>query len=375
MKFDKFFANKEYAILFNTENGFEIIQGIAGNPDPFSLKLPSLLDVGIMGHCINKCSFCYQGHIKQDNMKLGDFKKIIDSVKHHTNQVALGGRGDPNHHEHFAEIVEYARKNGVVPNYTTSGIGLTDDQIEVSKMCGAVAVSQIFSEQKIKIRVRRKKDLYDEQGVEWEVCSSNDNNENYEYKEIEITELKTDDFTFDAIQKFISNGIKTNIHFIYSKHSHDLAIDIINGKDVWNGKVDLKKLNAVIFLLFKPAGAGSELKWSPSKAQLHSFSNIVFNPKCKFKIGMDSCLINHVLQYFEPNKLQRMSIDSCEGARMSAYITPDMRMMPCSFADKRDWSIPIDDIKDINWIWNESKTFNKFREILKQKQCSCPLKL
>ena len=117
------------------------------------------------------------------------------------------------------------------------------------------------------------------------------------------------------------------------------------------------------------------MDWTPRKEQLHTFANIVFNPKSKFKIGMDSCLINHVLQYAEPNELQRMSIDSCEGGRMSAYITPDMRMMPCSFANKRDWSIAIDDHKDINWIWNNSKTFMTFRKVLEKNPCSCPLTL
>jgi len=149
--------NDDYLLLFNTKTGVEVLTGINGKDDPHSLYLPSLLDIGVMGACKNKCAFCYQGHDSQPNMKLSDFMSIIDAVSHHTNQVALGGRGDPNKHAHFAEMLEYCRKHNVVPNYTTSGIDLTDDEIEISKMCGAVAVSQIFSEQKIKVRVRRKK--------------------------------------------------------------------------------------------------------------------------------------------------------------------------------------------------------------------------
>jgi MoaA/NifB/PqqE/SkfB family radical SAM enzyme len=139
--FDKVFKNSNYEIFFASSSGLEIMRGVNGKEDPFSLYLPSLLDVGIMGHCKNKCSFCYQGHSNRPNMNIEDFKSIIDQVKHHTNQVALGGRGDPNQHENFEEIISYARKNEVVPNYTTSGIDLTDEQIEISKMCGAVAVS------------------------------------------------------------------------------------------------------------------------------------------------------------------------------------------------------------------------------------------
>lgn len=333
MKIDKLFVNQEYAILFNTNTGFEMIHGVNGKGDPFALELPSLIDVGVMGHCKNKCPFCYQGHEDQPNMKLEDFKRIIDEIKHHTNQVALGGRGDPNHHEDFKEIVKYSRKNGVVPNYTTSGINLTDEQIEASKLCGAVAVSDYGR-----------------------------------------------DHTYNALQRLMDADIKTNIHMIYSAMSHPRAVEIISGLDPWEVEnnypiVDHDKLNAVIFLLFKPAGAGAKLDWVPRKEQLHTFANIVFNPKSKFKIGMDSCLINHVLQYAEPNEVQRMSIDSCEGGRMSAYITPDMLMKPCSFAKTKDWTIPIDGVNNIKDIWTNTEPFKQFREILRANGCCCPLNL
>jgi len=332
--FNKFFKNKDYELYFNTHTGLEIIQGSDGKEDPFSLYLPSLLDIGIMGHCRHKCSFCYQGHANEPNMSFEDFKSIIDQVKHHTNQVALGGRGDPNHHENFKEIIEYARKNGVVPNYTTSGIGLTDEHIEISKMCGAVAVSD-----------------YDQS------------------------------YTYDAIKRFLDAGIKTNIHLIFSRHTYGKCLHILYGANPWkyadgNCDVDIDRLNAVIFLLFKPAGAAAELEdWKPNPYQLETFANSVFEPESKFKIGMDSCLINHMLQYVEPSEIQRMSIDTCEGSRMSAYITPDMKMTPCSFADARTHAVQIEGKHDIESIWNDSLEFISFRQILEKDQKCCPLNL
>ncbi len=337
--FHKHFKNEEYEIWFNKKTALEIMRGVNGHEDPFSLILPSLLDIGIMGTCKNKCPFCYQGHENKPNMKLEDFKKIIDQVKHHVNQVALGGRGDPNKHENFHEILLYCRENNIVPNYTTSGIDLTDEEVEISKLCGAVAVS--------------------------------------EYQQ---------DYTYKAIQMFIDAGIKTNIHLIFSKASFDDCIQIIYGIDIWHRKktwcgkripslVDIDKLNAVIFLLFKPQGAGKNITGLiPNNYQYKIFSELVFKPQCKFKVGMDSCLVNHTLQYAKPNKLQRMSIDTCEGARMSAYITPDMRMMACSFSDP-NFSIKINKKNDIDYIWNRSRIFNRFRKDLKMNQKSCPLGL
>ena len=140
----KVIKTDKYMIIFDQKTGQEILSGIYFNPDPFSLEYPSLMDIGIMGHCNNNCKICYQGDVFNPNMTLENFKRIINESKDHITQVALGGKGDPNLHENFKEIVEYCRLNNVVPNYTTSGNGLTEDQVKVTKeYCGAVAVSLI----------------------------------------------------------------------------------------------------------------------------------------------------------------------------------------------------------------------------------------
>lgn len=329
----KYYKNDKYEIIFNLDTGFEMMQGINGHKDPFKLEIPSLLDIGIMGHCKNKCVICYQGEEDEPNMTLENFKKIIDQVKHHTNQVALGGRGDPNHHENFKEIIEYCRKNHVVPNYTTSGIDLTDEQVEISKMCGAVAVSDYEQEH-----------------------------------------------TYRALNMFMDAGIKTNIHMVFVRSIYSKIITILYGYNPWQkktmkvGKKDLfplEKLNAVIFLLFKPQGRAKgfdELR--PTNQQIEAFADLSLQSKAQFKIGMDSCLVNHVLRYTKPTKLQAMSMDTCEGARMSAYITPDMRFIPCSFCD-HDQAVSIQN-KSLKRVWDKSKSFTQFRKVLKKNPNTCP---
>jgi len=324
--FDKRFENDEYVVCFNTKNGFEVLQGKNGH-DPFQTELPLLVDVGIMGHCLNSCSFCYQGNKYEPHMTLENFKIIIDQVKHHTNQVALGGRGDPNLHPNFKEILEYARMNNVVPNYTTSGRNLTDEQIEISKLCGAVAVSDYGR-----------------------------------------------DFTFNALNRLMKAGLKTNIHLIFNRSSFSKCLDIVNGTDVWAGKVDLESLNAVVFLLFKPQGSGKDkVELIPTTGQLKSFSEVVFTPKAKFKIGMDSCFLNHVLQYAKPNEIQKMAVDTCESSRMSVYISPSMQLIPCSFADHDKSGVKILKHHDIHAIWNTAFQFNEFRNRLQNNPNCCPI--
>lgn len=326
--FDKRFENDDYIVCFNTKTGFEVLHGKNGT-DPFKTELPLLVDVGIMGHCLNSCSFCYQGDKDEAHMSLENFKRIIDQVKHHTNQVALGGRGDPNLHPQFKEILEYARANDVVPNYTTSGRNLTDNQIEISKICGAVAVSDYGQ-----------------------------------------------DFTFSALKRLMDAGIKTNIHMIFTRQTFAKAVDIVNDTDVWSGNVDLTRLNAVIFLLFKPQGRGKDkIGMIPTKGQLESFAQVAFQSKAKFKVGMDSCLINHVSKYGEPNEIQKMAIDTCESSRMSVYISPSMHLIPCSFADHELSGIKILEQHGIQAIWNDSFQFTQFRNRLKNNPNCCPIGL
>jgi len=340
-KFDKHFKNSDYEVHFNTKTGFEVLVG-KDNVDPFRTELPLLIDVGIMGSCLNACAFCYQGNKKEPHMTLENFKLLIDQVKHHTNQVALGGRGDPNLHPQFKEIVEYARKNNVVPNYTTSGINMTDEQIEISKLCGAVAVSD------------------------------------YDNK-----------YTYTALKKLMDAGIKTNIHIIFSRQNYDKAMKILYGYNPWLkttakqskgvfkiSLVNIEKLNAVIFLLFKPQGSGKKmLGMIPTKIQIKLFAEKVFNPQSVFNVGMDSCLINHILNYSNPNKAQRMAVDTCESSRMSVYVSPSMQLIPCSFADHPKWGVQITKKKDVYYIWNKSVKFKQFRNILKKHSNQCPLGL
>jgi MoaA/NifB/PqqE/SkfB family radical SAM enzyme len=335
-RFDKHFENDQYEVYFNTQTGFEVLKGKDGM-DPFKTELPLLIDVGIMGSCLNSCTFCYQGRNEEPHMTLDNFKILIDQVKHHVNQVALGGRGDPNLHPQFKEIVEYARENGVIPNYTTSGCNLTDEQIEISKSCGAVAVS----------------------------------------------DYRTPD-TYSALERLMDAGIKTNIHLIFSRHNYDRSMKIIYGYNPWlkttqgpkRSTVDINRLNAVVFLLFKPQGQGSDRRdMIPTTMQIKAFAESAFKPKAKFKIGMDSCLINHVLKYTEANAIQKMSVDTCESSRMSVYISPSMQLIPCSFADHPEWGVQITKKQDINYIWNRSHKFKQFRKRLEKNPCSCPVGL
>jgi len=321
----KVVETEKYAIVFNPKTGEEVLTGINGHKDPFFLEYPSMLDIGIMGHCDNHCEFCYQGDKYEENMSLEGFKLIIDQSKDYVNQVALGGRGDPNQHEHFEEILKYCVKNNIVPNYTTSGIRLSDKQIEISKdYCGAVAISMLN-----KVH------------------------------------------TYNSLVRLMNAGVKTNIHYVLTKNNAEHAIRLIHGDDMYRTNFKLSSINAIIFLLFKPAGRGKELDWSPTLDQLKEFAESIKKPNVKFKIGMDSCLINKVAQIRKLTPLEELYADTCEGARMSCYITPDERLVPCSFGDHDKYGIDISK-GNLQEVWKTGESFITFREVLSNKKACCP---
>jgi len=325
----KVVRTNNYMILHNLKTGFEILDGINDHPDPFSLEFPSLLDIGIMGTCLNKCEFCYQGQDQKPNMKLEDFRWIIDQSKDQVMQVALGGRGDPNLHENFKEILEYCVKNKVTPNYTTSGKNLTEEQIKISKeYTGAIAVS-----------------MYNK------------------------------NFTFRALEMFMDAGVKTNIHYVLTKDSFEDAISLLNGEDIWVRNVDLKKLNAIVFLLFKPQGRGKKLlHLVPTEDQIKELAEKIKKPECSFLVGLDSCAICSIAQVRELTENEQLFADTCEGARMSAYISPDMKFIPCSFGDHEKYGVDISKKdKELENIWSNSNIFINFRNDLKFNKTKCPL--
>jgi radical SAM protein with 4Fe4S-binding SPASM domain len=320
---------------FNRKSGRYVRTGIIDksgqdtNEDAFMRGFPNLIDVGIMGSCSHGKSGlclkagvqCYQNGlgVSMPDMSLEDYQSIITQCKGKVMQIALGGRGDPNSHKFFGDILKLTYNNGIIPNYTTSGLGLTDREVALTKkFCGACATSWYRS-----------------------------------------------DYTLQAIEKFVNAGITTNIHYVLSTSSIDEAIERLQNNSFPKG------VNAIIFLLHKPVGLGSQdevLKIDNPK--LKTFFSLVDNWQGELKIGFDSCSIPGILNFTENINVQ--SLDTCEGARFSAYITSDMIITPCSFDQSLRYGVNLKE-HTIQEAWN-SDLFNQFRNKLTGSCQSCLLK-
>lgn len=318
--------------MFNPKTGAYVRTGIINEHgfdsglDPFMASFPHLIDVGIMGHCIHgKTGLClkagvgcYQSGllIEEPNMRLEDFVDIARQCKGRVNQFALGGRGDLDQHENFAEILAACAENNIVPNFTTSGYGLTSEMAELAKrFCGAVAVS-------------------------W-------------YR---------NDYTLRAIQLLLDAGVKTNIHYVLGQNSIDEAIARLETDDFPKG------INGLVLLLHKPVGLGASSNvLSPKDERVAKLFQLIDRGKHKFKVGMDSCSVPGIVNFCE--NVIHEAIDPCEGGRFSCYLSPDMVLLPCSFDQAHRYGVSLRE-HTIEQAWN-SPAFEEFRVSLRSRCSEC----
>ena len=316
--------------MFNPETGAYVRTGILNRlgwdtgVDPFQASFPHLIDVGVMGHCIHgktglclKAGIgCYQSglNVSEPNMHVADFQRIAEQCRGRVNQFAIGGRGDPDQHEHFEQILRICRENEIVPNYTTSGYGLTAAHAQVSQQyCGAVAVS-------------------------W-------------YR---------NDYTQRAIQMLLDAGVRTSIHYVLGNNSLDEAIARLEKEDFPRG------IRGVVFLLHKPVGLGShEEVLSVEDARVTQFFNLIDRGGYPFKVGLDSCSVPGAVHFCQ-NVIPE-ALDTCEGGRFSCYIGPDLVMKPCSFDQDSHFGVSLRE-HTIEEAWN-SRAFERFRSVLRH---ACP---
>lgn len=332
MTIRKITDSQGFISAFNDENGDYIRTGILdaeGNDsgiEPLHSDFPQLLDIGIMGHCAHglsgRCAEtgiqCYQsgGTIDKPNMIFEDFKNTIAQCEGRTFQVALGGRGDPEMHESFENIVAACRHYGVVPNTTTSGFGLDREKVrQIKRYCGAAAVS-------------------------W---------------------YKTE-YTYRAIDMLLDAGVTTNIHFVLGNNSIDEAIEILSENKIPKG------ISRFIFLLHKPVGmGGAERVLNAGDERVKTFFKLMSDGEIADRTGFDSCLVPGIVKNCV-NVLPE-SFDACEAGRFSAYIGADMMMSPCSFDRLEKVSESLREFT-VEQIWNRPK-FSSFREAFTKRCPGC----
>lgn len=111
-----------------------------------NLEYPEFWDVKLTGRCGGTCPWCYMNSTKDEPHYEGITKKVLNFFgKMNENQrpfqIAYGG-GNPNEHPEFRNVLWATYNLGILPNYTTNGMGVTKDVLlSTIAYCGGVAVS------------------------------------------------------------------------------------------------------------------------------------------------------------------------------------------------------------------------------------------
>ncbi|MEJ6950383.1 radical SAM/SPASM domain-containing protein [Natronospora cellulosivora (SeqCode)] len=309
-----------YYYYFNKSNGLSIRSEYKNFEDPFwSVEGPELLDVSITNYCERECDFCYRNSsINGKHMGIDEFESIMKYMKEtNTYQVALGG-GNPNQHPDFIEILKMCReKYGIVPSYTTNGDGLSSEILKATKIyCGAIAISYYKPYHKF----------------------------------------------IKSLNKLLSYGIKTNIHFLLTPKTIKTAM-------VWLKEPPdyITGINAVIFLNYKPVGnmANKSLLLKNSDCIKDFFSLINKHDLRRFKIGFDSCTVSGIVENLNFNP---KFIEACEAGRFSAFISENMKLYPCSFMEQNTEGINLANIS-LKKAWLSSEKFQNIRDKIILKDC------
>jgi len=328
-----YYKDKKFSFveLFNEENGFLIrsniyVNGIESNIPADRRAFPELIDIGIMGSChaamVGICKKsgidCYQSAANKNmpNMHIEDYKLLLGQCIGKTFQVALGGAGDPNKHESFQEVLEFTREMKIVPNLTTSGHNLLNSEVDLMKKhCGAVAVSF--------------------------------------YSRLDKSLNESNPHTISAVNSLVDAGCKVNIHYVLSNDTLDEAIIRINEC------IFPKGIMAIVFILYKPVGAGKKEKMINAQNKKYiEFLETIHSKQRTYKIGFDTCQSPGLLRFNQD--LSTESIDACEAARFSMYIDCDMKAYPCSFGfGQKEYSVDLNHAK-IEEAW-ASRQFDLFR--------------
>lgn len=328
-------ASPDYNYDFYRSDGTFLRWGATVNDDPQTAPGPEIADIEIsVGDCSGRCPWCYKSNRPGDgrHMSLETFKAVLDRLNQWggLTQVALG-LTDVNANPDLLSILSYCQLQGVVPNFTLAGFGLTDEIARAcSWLCGAVAVS----------------------------CYPH-----------------TKDLCYDTIKRLTDLGMKqVNMHLLYHAGNFDFV------KQVLANIVDdprLSGLNAVVLLGLKQAGRGTTMQ----TLDWDHFERII--KMCRglgIRYGMDSCSATKFLQYLDLNveddeerECYKQMVEPCESGLFSIYVDVDGNVWPCSFTEGlENWEqTNLLLIDDFNHVWY-SQQMRDWRKKLLANGRACP---
>ena len=169
-------------------------------------------------------------------------------------------------------------------------------------------------------------------------------------KRLNLTEYGDIDNYKDTIERIVNFGIVVNLHMIMRNDLISRYTAFLRNPPDW-----LNKVNAIIFLNYKPADGKIELclNKTPNDILTEFFDSVANFKMCG--VGFDTCSVSFVSNYLE---VDSSLYDYCEAARKSAYINERLIVYPCSFYTAQGTNLKEKTLRD---IWSSSPSFESHR--------------
>lgn len=228
---------------------------------------------------VSNCHYCYTSALKTGS----NFENIVDkadlvwgSLKPEDRpfQIAIGGAGESTIHPDWIPFVKRVNELGIVPNYTTNGMHLSDEILKATEdYCGGVAVSY--------------------------------------HPHIKSVFHK-------AIEKLSKINTKLNIHVIIGDEQ-----SLIDLKEIYEQYNDV--LDYIVILPYQAAGRAKEIDTENTWKEMFEWVNSVDSKKFAFGALFYNWLKNHKIAIemaiYEPEIYSgyRLMDDSYSTLRRSSY--------------------------------------------------------
>lgn len=307
-----------------------------GEPDPGHLSAPTEVHLMTTNRCPAGCPGCYTGAVPDGEEPEGRaVREVLTRLAEHgVFHVALGG-GESLLREDLFELAAHARSVGLVPNLTTSGIGLTREAAERCRVFGQVNVSLDGVGE-----AYRAARGYDGSGV-----------------------------ALRALERLVEAGVPAGVNFVVQRCNWAAMEETVAAVAGRGG-------NEVEFLRFKPAGRGFdgylERRLRPEQAEAllprllalgERYPAVHMKVDCSFVPFL--CASDP-----DPEVLAQFGVIGCEAGNVLAAVKADLQATPCSFVEE-----PLGGVDALVDRWDDHpslRAWRTFPERAPEPCASCP---
>lgn len=311
--------------------GMGMAEGAAWSEPDKGLSAPTEAHLMVTNRCPAGCPGCYTGATPDaEDATTAAWKAVLDDLAAMgVFHVAMGG-GESVLRPDLFELAAHARSVGLVPNLTTSGIGMTSELAERCRVFGQINVSldgvgDVFAASR----------GYDGAG----------------------RALRT-------LRQLADAGCEVGVNFVLNRFTYD---------DLERTARTVAELggNEVEILRFKPAGRGADVydRYRLTDAQAEGLLEHVLAvadavPDVAMKI--DCSLVPFLCAGDpDPATLERFGIFGCEAAHALTAVTHTLDTIPCSFLPDAPVAGPL------SAAWRADETLRSYRDHHKQPPAPC----